>query len=115
MECEMSSQDAKSWSCEIQIRYEYDINGSKQPPKTVAFAPVLKVRKDVDLWIRRAQAAVLSPHRSPSDFHTMSEAALKANANTDKQILKFSKNVVQVRVKDPDITDLNFVDLPGRL
>lgn len=112
MECAMSS-DAKSWSCSIEIRFEFDSQGVPQPPRTEPFGPTIEARAEVDLWIRRAQAAVLSPHRPRSDFLAMSENALKQNSRNDTKILQFSRNVVQVSVKDPDITDLNFVDLPG--
>jgi len=112
MECTMSS-DAATWSCTIEIRFEFGINGSPQAPVTESFGPTIQSKGSVELWIRRAQAAVLSPHRPRTDFLAMSEEQLKQNSGTDSQILKFSKNVVQITVRDPEATDLSFVDLPG--
>jgi len=112
MECNMST-NADSWSCKIEIRYEYDSVGETQTPILESFGPVIKNKSHVELWIRRAQAAVLSPHRPRSDFLAMSESEIRENAQTDASILPFSKNVVQVSVKDPAATDLSFVDLPG--
>ena len=108
MECILSS-NAESWSCTIEIRREYDSNGI--PLKTIErepFGHVIVNKLDVELWVRRAQAAVLNPNRSPSDFHDMSLDYLKELSNN-----RFSKNVVQINVNDPDATDLSFVDLPG--
>ena len=114
MECNMSS-NADSWSCMIEIRYEYNTAGETQTHVLESFGPVIENKSHVELWIRRAQAAVLSPHRPRSDFLAMSESEIRENARTDASILPFSKNVVQVSVKDPAATDLSFVDLPGKV
>jgi len=42
----------------------------------------------------------VAPQLPSSDFYNMSNN-------------KFSKNVAQINVKDPEVTDLSFVDLPG--
>ncbi|KJA20646.1 hypothetical protein HYPSUDRAFT_42960 [Hypholoma sublateritium FD-334 SS-4] len=115
MVCTMSS-DVDAWSCSIAISHEFAADG--QPlalPATTPFGPpVIQDKGAVELWIRRAQAAVLSPHRPPADFARMSEAEIRLNARADQaRILPFSKNAVQVSVNDPLATDLSFVDLPG--
>ena len=108
MECTLSS-DAESWSCTIQIRREYDANGIPlRSLEREPFGQVIINKSEVELWVRRAQGAVLNPNRPPSDFYNMSVDHLRELS--DK---KFSKNVVQINVKDPDATDLSFVDLPG--
>jgi hypothetical protein len=33
---------------------------------------------------------------------------------TDQNVLPFSKNAIQVEVKDPELTELSFIDLPGK-
>jgi len=99
----------------IEIRYEYNSAGETQTHILESFGPVIENKSHVELWIRRAQAAVLSPHRPRSDFLAMSESEIRENARTDTYILPFSKNVVQVSVKDPAATDLSFVDLPGKV
>src|SRR6266498_3952491 len=108
MECTLSS-DAESWSRTIEIRREYDANGLPlMSIERELFGQVIVNKSDVELWVRRAQAAVLNPNRSPSDFYTMSMDYLRELSNN-----RFSKNVVQINVNDPDATDLSFVDLPG--
>src|SRR6266511_5998203 len=108
MECTLSS-DAQSWSCTIEIWREYDANGiQRRSIEPEPFGQVIVNKSDVELWVRRAQTAVLNPDRSPSDFYNMFVEHLRELS--DKKI---SKNVVQINVKDPDATDLSFVDLPG--
>ncbi|KAF8970895.1 P-loop containing nucleoside triphosphate hydrolase protein [Flammula alnicola] len=112
MVCTMSS-NASSWSCTIEIRSEFDKDDRLQTELTKSFGPLIESKALVELWIRRAQAAVLSPHRPSADFLNMTDADLRDNAKKDPEILPFSKNVVQVNVYDPAATDLSFVDLPG--
>jgi len=108
MECTLSS-DAQSWSCTLEIRKEYDSNGNRLSSiEREPFGNIIVDKSDVELWVRRAQAAVLNPQRSPSDFYNMSVDYLRELSNN-----KFSKNVVQINVKDPEATNLSFVDLPG--
>ena len=100
MECNMSS-NAESWSCTIEIRYEYNSAGEAQTHVLESFGLLIENKSHVELWIRRAQAAVLSPHRPRADFLTMTESEIRENARTDTSILPFSKNVVQVSGKGP--------------
>ncbi|KAG6830083.1 hypothetical protein H0H87_009296 [Tephrocybe sp. NHM501043] len=104
MECSMSTTD-KAWSCRISLRI---VTGDGQYP-TTQFGPLITDRKDVEIWIRRAQAAILNPNVAETEFLTKTEKELKKSSNA----LQFSKNVVCVHVSDPDLTDLSFVDLPG--
>ncbi|TFK32040.1 P-loop containing nucleoside triphosphate hydrolase protein [Crucibulum laeve] len=113
MECTMSSSST-SWSCSITLRIEYDPSGNPLGASTaIPFGSKITSKSQVEIWLRRAQAAVLNPHLSPEEFYTKSEAELKQAAATDVKTLMFSKNVVCVHVNDPDVTDLSFVDLPG--
>ena len=66
------------------------------------------------MHIRRAQAAILSPHRSSEDFLDKSYQELKEITESDEDILEFSRNAVMVDIEDPNGTDLFFVDLPGK-
>src|SRR6266571_563593 len=103
MECTLSS-DAQSWSCTLEIRKEYDANGNRLSSiEREPFGNVIVNKSDVELWVRRAQAAVLNPQRSPSDFYDMSVDYLRELSNN-----KASKNVVQINVKDPEATNLSF-------
>ncbi|KAG2365972.1 P-loop containing nucleoside triphosphate hydrolase protein [Suillus spraguei] len=109
MECTMSSH-ATSWSCTITLRMGFDENGPHlQKTNTVPFGPTITDRDAVEVWLRRAQSAILNPNAPSSSFHTKTIEELGSIKNT----LKFSRNVVCVSIEDPDATDLSFYDLPG--
>ncbi|KAH9475551.1 Interferon-induced GTP-binding protein Mx [Psilocybe cubensis] len=111
MDCSMSS-DASSWSCTLSLSREFDKEGNRlSMPRIEPFGPVIEDKALLELWIRRAQSANLSPHRPMSDFYSMTEIELKNN--DDPEILPFSKNAIHIRLKDPNATDLTFVDMPG--
>ncbi|THH28158.1 hypothetical protein EUX98_g6029 [Antrodiella citrinella] len=57
--------------------------------------------------LRRAQAAVLCPNINADGFLTKSVTDLREMA------LSFSNNVVCIDISGPDLTNLDFVDLPG--
>lgn len=104
------------WSCTISLHLAFDENGDPRPvPTTVSFGPILTNKDDVEIWIRRAQAAILCPHIMSNDFHRKSKEDITQLQKTDKLMKGFSKNTIHVDVKDPDITGLSFVDLPGTL
>ncbi|KAK0441267.1 P-loop containing nucleoside triphosphate hydrolase protein [Desarmillaria tabescens] len=114
MECIMLSSSL-TWSCTIYLNFKYASDGSKLDiSDRVQFGPVIKNRDMVELWIRRAQAAILCRHRPKEDFMSMSTVDLRNLTTTDSEILPFSRNFVQVELRDPDLTDLSFVDLPGK-
>lgn len=104
------SSDAESWSCTIEIRNEPDSPDSL--PISRKFTDI-ETKSDMELAIRRAQAAVLSPHKESTEFLRMSADQIRDQSVTDGKCEKFSKNVVQINVNDPEATDLSFVDLPG--
>lgn len=111
MECTMSSH-ASSWSCTITLRIGFDRNGLdfQKKPTNVPFGPTITDKDEFEVWLRRAQAAVLNPDAPSSTFHTKTIEELRNMRNT----LKFSRNVVCVSIEDPDATDLSFYDLPGK-
>lgn len=106
-----STNDA--WSCSITIQSGFGNVGSPTAlmAKAVPFGPKIYDKSSVELWIRRAQAAVLSPHRNHTDFLGKTELELKGDV--DPQRLQFSGNIVRVHIMDPESPDLDFVDLPG--
>lgn len=113
MECSMSS-NADAWSCQITLRYSVDGNGRNLAiPERALFGPPIRDKESMELWLRRAQAAILSPHMEHGDFHDKTLEDLQEAMRTDLNVLPFSKNVIQVEVEDPDLTDLSFIDLPG--
>ncbi|KAH0834801.1 P-loop containing nucleoside triphosphate hydrolase protein [Lanmaoa asiatica] len=111
MECTMSS-NATTWSCTIKLRFDYDSSGhSASQSKEVAFGSTITNKNEVDVWLRRAQAAILNPDLAPERFHRMNIQDLRNFTSTNS--LKFSRNVVSIFIEDPSATDLSFVDLPG--
>ncbi|SJL16534.1 uncharacterized protein ARMOST_20060 [Armillaria ostoyae] len=114
MECTMLSSSS-TWSCTIYLNIKYAPGGGKLAiPDKAQFGPVITNKDTVEVWIRRAQAAILCRHRPKEDFTSMTTEELRNLATTDSQMLPFSKNIVQVELRDPDLTDLSFIDLPGK-
>ena len=115
MEVSMSSS-ALEWSCTIHLRIQYDAYGAELGASNrTSFGPTLTDKGQVELWLRRAQAAILSPHQRPEAFYNKTAKEIQELLKNDSDMLKFSKNVVSVDLKDPDATDLSFVDLPGEI
>lgn len=115
MELTMESLDAgATWSCEISLRIKYDTRGKDLPSsRTERFGSIITHKSSIELWLRRAQAAILSPHRSASSFYEKSVHDLQDLMKTDPDVLQFSRNVIVVKLMDPEVIDLSFVDLPG--
>ncbi|KAJ3984868.1 P-loop containing nucleoside triphosphate hydrolase protein [Lentinula detonsa] len=109
------SSFVKEWKCSISLRIEYDPSGNQQGNSTLIDFCTLSSndRTDVDLWLRRAQASILWRERPVSDFQNMSSIELKRLKPGEGSMLAFSMNVIQVRLEDPEATDLTFIDLPG--
>ena len=111
MECSIRGSSS-TWSCQISLKLQY--NGDDQiPTSTVPFGPSITNKIEVELHIRRAQAAILSPHHSPSTFLGKTYDELKALSESDPDVQSFSRNAVVVDIEDPSGADLFFVDLPG--
>jgi len=100
------SSSATSWSCKIKLRFDYAVQ-----QREISFGPTITDKNDIEIWLRRAQAAILNPNLAPESFHTMSIQELRNLPSTNS--LKFSRNVVSIFIEDPSATDLSFVDLPG--
>ena len=77
------------------------------------FGDVITDKKDVELVLRRAQAAILNPHVSRDELFSMDETSLKSLVSTAE--IAFSRNVVCVDLEGPALTDIMFLDLPGNI
>ncbi|EAU81635.1 hypothetical protein CC1G_02651 [Coprinopsis cinerea okayama7 len=115
MECTMTKHSGP-WQCRIQLRLEYDNDGSERlAPTTIHFAD-LTDPADVEIFLKRAQAAILSPgdidETVVRSFTTKTSAEIKTMQTTGA-LLAFSFNTVELHVRDPQGADLSFVDLPG--
>jgi hypothetical protein len=106
------SDGATGWYCTIKLRI-----GAEQK----AFGPAqITDKSTVELWLRRAQAAILSPHRRTSlewfydkTYEQIQELHKPENRDGGK-ISKFTRDRIVVEVCDPAGTHLSFVDLPGK-
>jgi hypothetical protein len=108
------SSSATSWSCTIKLRFDYDSSGRNLPQanqREIPFGTPITDKNDVDIWLRRAQAAILNPGIPPNSFHKKTIAELRTINTTSS--LKFSRNAVTISIEDPGAIDLSFVDLPG--
>jgi hypothetical protein len=116
MECRLS-QSARPWHCQLSLRFEFDDAGRRRDEvKEVPFGPPITDNGDVELAIRRAQAAVLNPAIPYDQFLTFTADDIRdGKALHGSSSLAFSKNVVCLDISGPDVTDLAFVDLPGQL
>jgi hypothetical protein len=115
MECRLTrSPPGSPWSCKVYIRWEYDSSGTKRDEVSEeAFGSIISDPADVEMRLRKAQAAVLNPHIPLKDVLDKTEdeiGELNAGGKT-----RFSRNVVCVDLEGEDLTDLSFIDLPGIL
>jgi hypothetical protein len=73
----------------------------------VPFGQTITNKSDVTDRIRRAQRAILSP-TIPADAFLTGDGM----ENTQPEF-PFSHNCIVLRISGSDVTDLNFIDLPG--
>lgn len=108
------SSSGEVWRCAVELRFDYDGNGNPRPrgSRRVSFGAEFKDKRLFEIYLRRAQAAILNPHLSSDSFLSKTEQELKDFK--DAKSLKFSKNIVCVDIRDPEATDLSFADLPGK-
>ncbi|KAJ6487722.1 P-loop containing nucleoside triphosphate hydrolase protein [Mycena sanguinolenta] len=111
MECRLASSTS-SWSCRISIRTEFDDVGQPQEVYERPFGKPILDPKEVEIALRRAQLAVLSPGVSDEQILAMSPEELKKGI-PGQELLRFSRNVICVDLEGPELTDLIFLDLPG--
>lgn len=114
MECRLSSS-SEPWRCQVSIRWEFDSSGKRRNEvQETTFGAVITNKTEVELMLRRAQAAVLHPDIPAAKFVTMGASELNKESPLQTKRLLFSRNVVCIDLAGPDLTDLSFVDLPGR-
>jgi hypothetical protein len=78
------------------LRFDYDNDGKGlESSRNVTFGPLLTDKADVEIWLRRAQAAVLSPHLEPRYFYSRSKEELQDMGKTDPQACCFMRAVVR--------------------
>ncbi|KAL7010379.1 hypothetical protein EMMF5_000403 [Cystobasidiomycetes sp. EMM_F5] len=82
--------------------------------REVQFGPILTDPDQVELTLQRAQLALLNPSVDAKAFETYDfprdESVRPLNS---KKQLAFSRNIVCVEIRSPNVTDLTLIDLLG--
>lgn len=91
----------------MSLRLHTDKHGQPTPVRTVAFGAPISDPAEVAERIRRAQRAILNPSAKPKGFLNGDDEAAPE--------ITFSRNCVSLEISGPDVVDLSFVDLPGRV
>jgi hypothetical protein len=122
MECRLTqSSPGTSWQCQISLRIEYDDDTHKRLSKVkeVKFGTIITDPSLLEDVLRRAQLAILNPSVDPELFVGYNVAKTSGVSSNQLPLgstrqLQFSKNVVCLDLTGPDVTDLSFIDLPGK-
>lgn len=110
-ECRLSASDT-AWYCSVTLRFIVDSAGKLLArPRVEPFGAEISDPAQVEERIRRAQRAILNPSRSSNDFLVGSDEDLPGSGRESS----FSANYISISIKGPNVADLSFVDLPGKL
>ncbi|CAB4416615.1 unnamed protein product [Rhizophagus irregularis] len=107
-------KSSSEWSCQVSLRKEYDNFDEKLiRPEETKFGRIITHPNEVEIVARRAQKALLNPDCKPEDFFEWDFESLSYEEDADKNALKFTKNVVCLEIKGPNVPNLSLIDLPG--
>jgi len=67
----------------------------------------------VELAARRAQKALLNPDNKPELYFDWEFDKSDYDDDATSNALKFTKNVVCLEIKGPNVPNLSLIDLPG--
>ncbi|KAH9965456.1 P-loop containing nucleoside triphosphate hydrolase protein [Russula dissimulans] len=102
-ECQLAHSEGE-WTCKVSLRFTNPVDGVT---REVPFGQDITQKSEVTERIRRAQRAILSPSTPADDFLSGAEDDFGPSETS------FSSNCIVLNLRGPDITDLNFIDLPG--
>ncbi|KAG8728047.1 hypothetical protein FRC10_005392, partial [Ceratobasidium sp. 414] len=105
IECRLKHSDTE-WTANVLLRFESGKGGYTGSTKEIKFGTTMTSRDEVQERIRRAQLAILNPTIDSLSFLTSDE-------NAEYRSRSFSQNCVIVELSGSQLSDLNFVDLPG--
>jgi GTPase SAR1 family protein len=123
MEINLSDSN-EPWKCEVNLSYSYTYStkgGQRKITKANKLGPwyetapqgvpflTLHSQEHVQDAIKRAQLAILNPHKDPAEFLPSSSM----NIDDATTPVKFSPNVVRLDISAPGFPNLAFYDLPG--
>lgn len=121
MECRLKNS-TKAWNCQVRLRRKRDTDldatsaglDSKTNAREENFGPLLTNKTDLEHLIRRAQLAILNPGSPISQFVQMTEEEVEERTSGNDSQLQFSQDVVCLDITGPEVTNLSFIDLPGK-
>lgn len=114
MECRISSSPGP-WQCRISIRREYDLKHKRLDDiNEIPFGNIIVDKSQVETALRRAQLSVLNPSIPTHKILDATPDQLSEWLFQSVKASPFSRNVVCVDLEGPELTDLSFIDLPGR-
>jgi hypothetical protein len=95
--------------CTVSLQLNTATDGSVLTnPQKIPFGQPITEKSEVTERIKRSQKAILNPSTSPDAFLS---GAISGDSAEDE--LSFSANRIVLNITGPDVTDLNFIDLPG--
>ncbi|CAG8463440.1 14419_t:CDS:2 [Racocetra fulgida] len=108
------SEVPKTWSCQVSLRKEYDEHEKRlsNPIETKFGSPIDDPDK-VELMARRAQKALLNPMKESDEYIDWDFKDQTYEDDSQLNGLKFTKNVVCMEIKGPNVPNLSLIDLPG--
>ncbi|KAF8152891.1 P-loop containing nucleoside triphosphate hydrolase protein [Pholiota molesta] len=107
IECRLSRTD-KPWQCIVSLRFIVDASGQLLGQvRNEQFGGIIYDKAEVEARIRRAQHAILNPHKTRESV--LNEGIIPKE---DSSLPKFSVNCVTLQISGPDVADLSFCDLP---
>ncbi|KAF0427645.1 P-loop containing nucleoside triphosphate hydrolase protein [Gigaspora margarita] len=107
-------ESVKRWSCQLSLRKEYDEHGKRlNRPYETRFGEPINDPDMVELMTRRAQKALLNPEDNGDGFLDWDFGNQSYDEDSRTNALKFTKNVVCIEIKGPDVPNLSLIDLPG--
>jgi hypothetical protein len=110
IECRLSRTD-KPWQCIVSLRFIVDASGQLlDQVRNEQFGDIIYDKAEVEARIRRAQHAILNPHKTRESV--LNEGSIRKE---DPSLPKFSVNCVTLQISGPDVADLSFCDLPGAI
>lgn len=110
------------WTCQINIRRVEDTSGTPlSRPYEAEFGGPIHSLQMVEPMLRRAQLAAVNPdrdldeliHFDLANYDSQGKDGILPPVYPDQQ--SFSRNVVAIELQGPDMLNLTFIDLPGKL
>jgi GTPase SAR1 family protein len=108
MEFILRSGTDTPWRCKVSLRYNEEVEGKRND---FEFSVIEENQRDeVEMILRQAQLALLSPTENVKSFLTKTRKECEEAAA--KLVQPFTKNSILVEIYGADV-DVTFIDLPG--